>query len=145
MLRTMAQQLLGSFPLVSSTSPLVQGGALAATLVFTFVLSEVVLRAYVQWLKKNGESTTSQTQGSGSKTGADGVGFVIGKCENLIIFSLISLGQYEALGLVLAAKSIARMQDMKTNPSYYLAGTLLNFVCSMLGGILARALVLGFS
>lgn len=79
-----------------------------------------------------------------SETRADGVGRVIGKCENFVVFVLVCLGQYEALGLVLAAKSIARMQDMKSNPSYYLAGTLLNFVCSLAGGLVARALVLGF-
>lgn len=70
-------------------------------------------------------------------------GSVIGKCENFIIITLVLLGTYEGIGLVLAAKSIARMEAVKKYPSYYLGGTLVNMCWSITVGLVVRALVIG--
>ncbi|HYE63616.1 MAG TPA: hypothetical protein VD997_16615 [Phycisphaerales bacterium] len=140
----MSQKITDLFPVATGLDPWWQLIVLGGALLFTFGLSEAVMRTYISWLEQHGGQPGRRDMTNGSTTDAGGVGVVIGKCENLIVFSLVCLGQYEALGLVLAAKSIARMQDMKSNPSYYLAGTLLNFVCSLVGGLIARALVLGF-
>ncbi len=73
---------------------------------------------------------------------ADG-GRIIGKCENVLCITLVLMGQYEGLGLVLAAKSIARMEQVKQNASYYLGGTLVNVTWSVFWGLVARGLTVG--
>lgn len=110
-------------------------GALTATLIG----SELIMRWYVRRYVKS----TVAEPGTESPTDTAGAGRVIGKCENIIIFVLVMLGHFDGLGFVLAAKSIARMDAMRKNPSYYLGGTLVNFVWSMLVGLLARVLVVG--
>lgn len=63
-------------------------------------------------------------------------GRVIGKCENVLVLTLVFLGAYTALGLVFAAKSIVRREDMTSrDTSYYLAGTLVNFTYSIVVGV----------
>ena len=39
-------------------------------------------------------------------------GFVVGKCENLLILTFMFLNAYTALALVFAAKAIVRREDM---------------------------------
>jgi hypothetical protein len=59
-------------------------------------------------------------------------GKVIGKCENVLVLTLIVANAYTALGLIFAAKSIVRKEDMSSDDTtYYLAGTLLNFTYSV--------------
>lgn len=70
-------------------------------------------------------------------------GQVIGKCENLLGITLVLLGSYESLGLVLAAKSISRLELAKERPSYYLGGTLVNLTWTVFMGMVARFLVVG--
>lgn len=56
-------------------------------------------------------------------------GRLIGTLERLIIISLMSMGQYSAIGLVLTVKSIARYSKISDDPEfaeYYLVGTLLS-------------------
>lgn len=56
----------------------------------------------------------------------------IGVLERLILFMLIAMNQYAALGLVLAAKSIARYDKITKDEKfaeYYLLGTLLSTAC----------------
>jgi len=55
------------------------------------------------------------------------VGALIGSLERLIVVILISVGQYAAIGFILAAKSIARynkISEDKQFAEYYLLGTL---------------------
>ena len=59
------------------------------------------------------------------------VGGFIGLLERLIILVLLSVNQYSAIGLVLAAKSIARYDKISKDQSfaeYYLLGTLLSTI-----------------
>ncbi|MBP7149452.1 MAG: hypothetical protein KBD01_18140 [Acidobacteria bacterium] len=69
---------------------------------------------------------------------------VIGKCENIIAVSLILLGEETGLALIFTAKSLVRSDDIKRNPGFYLGGTLVNFVWSVLVAGIARVLVAGF-
>ncbi len=59
------------------------------------------------------------------------MGKIIGKCENIIILTLIYVGQFTGLALVFAAKNIARQKAMSENASFYLAGTMINFTASL--------------
>ena len=63
-------------------------------------------------------------------------GRVIGKCENVLVLTLVFVGAYTALGLVFAAKSIVRREDMSSgDTTWYLAGTLVNFTYSIVVGV----------
>jgi len=59
-------------------------------------------------------------------------GVVVGKCENILIFTFMVLGAYTALGLVFAAKAAIRMNDARREPLFYLAGTMVNVTYSIL-------------
>lgn len=66
-------------------------------------------------------------------------GRFIGGLERVIILTLVLIGQYEAIGLLIASKSILRMKDSPAGVSqseYVLAGTLLSFGIAVLIGII---------
>lgn len=65
-------------------------------------------------------------------------GAVIGKCENILALSFILAGEATGLALIFAAKSIVRKDEIQKNPSYYLGGTLVNLVWSVLMGYALR-------
>ncbi len=71
------------------------------------------------------------------------LGGLIGKCENLIIVTFILLDATTALALVFTAKALVRRQDIQEDPGYFLGGTLINFVWSLLVAGLARLLIAG--
>ena len=73
-------------------------------------------------------------------TGQRDTGRVIGKCENVLVLTLVIVGAYTALGLVFAAKSLVRRQDMSSgDTTWYLAGTLVNFTYSIVVGVVTVA------
>ena len=61
-------------------------------------------------------------------------GKLIGITERLLTLSLILLGQYESVGLIIAAKSILRFNATQKN-EYVLIGTLLSFGIATFTGI----------
>jgi hypothetical protein len=66
-------------------------------------------------------------------------GKLIGIMERLLTLALILMGQYGAVGLIIAAKSILRFKDTRQN-EYILVGTLLSFGLAVLPGILISQL-----
>lgn len=68
---------------------------------------------------------------------ADGdTGWLIGRLENVLVLTLVLLGQYTALSIIFAAKSWVRHEDTASGDStYYLAGTLVNFTYSIAVGM----------
>lgn len=75
--------------------------------------------------------------------GFKGAGSTIGYLERLLTLTFVLLGEYEALALILAAKSIARFQELKERKfaEYYLIGTLSSILFAMLVGIFASWLL----
>jgi hypothetical protein len=69
------------------------------------------------------------------------VGAIVGKTENVLVFTFVVVDAYVALSIIFAAKSIVRREDMKQNSLFYLAGTLVNFTYSLLAGLLAEWLL----
>jgi len=69
------------------------------------------------------------------------VGFVIGKCENLLILTFMLLGDYTALAIIFAAKAIVRREDMSKNSIYFLAGTMVNVTYSLMVGVVVKVLL----
>lgn len=116
--------------------PVVEGfwyklSILIAGLAVTMLLSGVVVRGALGISKP-----------AGPKNGRD-VHALIGKCENFIAYVLILAGQETGLALIFAAKSLVRAEDIKKDPSFFLGGTLVNFVWSMLVAVIVRVLLIG--
>lgn len=72
-----------------------------------------------------------------------GAGHVIGVLERTLALTLVLLGQWGALGLILAAKSVARFKELedRTFSEYYLLGTLTSVTVAVAVGLLVRALL----
>src|SRR5690554_2793437 len=64
-------------------------------------------------------------------------GKLIGITERFLALALILLGQYEVVGLIIAAKSILRFRETQKS-EYVLVGTLLSFGIATLVGILIK-------
>lgn len=63
-------------------------------------------------------------------------GALIGTVERWLILVFVYLGRYEALGLLIAAKSIIRFSESQTNKTeYVLAGTLMSILIAVLCGL----------
>ena len=63
-------------------------------------------------------------------------GHVIGNVERMLSLVFVLLGQYEAIGFLLAAKSLLRFRETDTVKSeYVLVGTLLSFGIAILLGV----------
>jgi hypothetical protein len=66
-------------------------------------------------------------------------GRLIGMLERLLLFTLALLGQWGAVGFILAAKSVARFDKLKRQDyaDYYLIGTLASLLVAVLSGLAA--------
>lgn len=65
-------------------------------------------------------------------------GALIGNLERVLTIIFVMIGQYEAIGFIIAAKSILRFKDTDTaKTEYVLAGTFLSFGIALLCGLLA--------
>ncbi|WP_435065305.1 hypothetical protein [Halobaculum sp. EA56] len=119
----------------------------AATVGDVLVVGTVYLAGYVALLATSSpvvgyflERWTGTDLSSGIDADQRDTGRVIGKCENVLVLTLVFVGAYTALGLVFAAKSIVRREDMTSgDTTWYLAGTLVNFTYSIVVGVATSA------
>jgi len=70
-------------------------------------------------------------------------GFLVGKCENILLFILVIYNAFTALSIVFAAKTIVRIEDLGSDEEdkkslFYLAGTFVNVTYSILLALLAK-------
>lgn len=74
-----------------------------------------------------------------------GTGHLIGALERFLALTLVLLGQWGALGFIIAAKSIARFKELENREfaEYYLVGTLTSIIVAMTTGLLVRTLLAG--
>ena len=68
-------------------------------------------------------------------------GFIIGKCENLLILTFMILEAYTALALIFAAKTVVRKEDLNKNSLFFLAGTMINVTYSIMIGLIIKILI----
>ena len=75
--------------------------------------------------------------------GIEEAGKLIGIFERAIVVILVFEGAYSALGLIIAAKSIARFNRLKERETaeYYLVGTLASVSFAIAAGVLTNFLV----
>lgn len=65
-------------------------------------------------------------------------GALIGNLERILTIIFVIIGQYEAIGFIIAAKSILRFKETDTaKTEYVLAGTFLSFGIALVCGLLA--------
>lgn len=70
-------------------------------------------------------------------------GRAIGALERALALTLVLLGEYTAVGWIIAAKSLARFKQLEDREfaEYFLVGTLASFMLALLGGIGIRILL----
>lgn len=79
---------------------------------------------------------------SGKENSLPNAGRVIGNMERMLSLVFVMLGQYEAIGFLLAAKSLLRFRETDTVKSeYVLVGTLLSFGIAILVGVAVKLLI----
>lgn len=79
---------------------------------------------------------------SGKEQSLPNAGRVIGNVERMLTLVFVMLGQYEAIGFLLAAKSLLRFRETDTVKSeYVLVGTLLSFSIAILMGVAVKLLI----
>jgi hypothetical protein len=79
---------------------------------------------------------------NGKEQSLPNAGRVIGNVERMLTLVFVMLGQYEAIGFLLAAKSLLRFREIDTVKSeYVLVGTLLSFGIAILMGVAVKLLI----
>ena len=99
---------------------------------------------------KNVISIWSPENASQNDTSLQNAGNYIGMLERLLIFCFLVTNHFEAIGFLLAAKSIFRFGDLKEATDrklteYVLIGTLLSFGIAIFVGLLVQYLLVHFS
>ncbi len=82
-------------------------------------------------------SVVIEKEGTGKDESLEKAGRLIGRLERFLILTFIILKQYEAIGLLVAAKSIFRFSESRKVGEYVLIGTLLSFTIAILVGLIA--------
>ncbi len=76
-------------------------------------------------------------------------GKTIGMIERILVLTFILISQYQAIGFLIAAKSVFRFGDLKESgqrkrTEYILIGTLISFACSIGLGLITKYLMVLF-
>ena len=134
--------LLGVWRLLVEWDPGI--GDAPAGWVAPFVVATVVAGA-LAFAARGGSAIVSATLAGLDPTlepeetppGLKGSGRLIGILERITAVILILLGQWAALGLLMAAKSIARFEELKERrfAEYYLVGTLTSLLVAIVVGL----------
>ncbi len=109
-------------------------------LVFITAVAGMIIQMLMQqWAKELGDGADQSLRKAGK---------YIGILERLFIFIFVIYGQWEAIGFLLAAKSIFRFGDLKEAKDrklteYMLIGTLLSFGMATIIGLWMRYLIVG--
>jgi len=89
-------------------------------------------------IKFSTQNLIQQAHGDNVKRG----GRLIGIFERIIIYTLVLLNQYEAIGFLITGKSILRFADgQKKETEYVLVGTMLSYALAILMGALVNLLL----
>ncbi|PYP38504.1 MAG: hypothetical protein DMD34_06380 [Gemmatimonadetes bacterium] len=70
-------------------------------------------------------------------------GRTVGSLERALALTLVLLGEYSAVGWIIAAKSLARFKQLEDREfaEYFLVGTLASFLLAVLVGLGTRILL----
>jgi hypothetical protein len=116
---------------------IIKGGIVLIGYFVTFLITNILIKKIIlrgkQTIDVNNDGELNETD---SKIIRDG--YIIGKCENIIILSFVLAGEVTGLALIFAAKSLARQKDINDNSGFFLAGTLVNFTASLVLGFILK-------
>lgn len=99
------------------------------------ILIKNIFRTFSIDIPKINDLDKPQEDASIHETSLPNAGKLIGIMERFLVLALILVGQFSAVGLIIAAKSILRFRSTVKN-EYILVGTLLSFGIAVLIGIL---------
>jgi hypothetical protein len=112
-----------------------------------FIVASVLRRYHLPTGESSteaGEEDAEEREGHSAPTlpAAPGMGRLIGVLERLLVVLFAFEQAWAGLGMLLAAKSIARFKDLEKRPfaEYYLIGTLTSFLVAISSALLWRAL-----
>jgi Protein of unknown function (DUF3307) len=88
-----------------------------------------------QWRKKSDPHSSSKTPG------LDRGGLLIGRLERFLILTFVLLNHYEAIGFLIAAKSVFRFSELHEQAEYIIIGSMASFSIAVALGIGARYLL----
>lgn len=88
-------------------------------------------------------SVPASTPASPTEPDAERGGRTIGMFERVIIFTLVLLGEYSAIGFLITGKSIIRFaqSNEKIRSEYVLVGTMASYAVAILAGVLVNWLL----
>lgn len=107
--------------------------AMIVTVVFCFWPANFYIGEFLKIIKVNKRINEPNENKNVSKSTLD-ASRVIGSIERVLIILFVWLGQYSAIGFLIAAKSVMRFPEMGkgNNAEYYLVGSLLSFGVAIL-------------
>ncbi|QGY47027.1 DUF3307 domain-containing protein [Maribellus comscasis] len=111
--------------------------AVVAAFVFCAKPSNIFIKYIFEAFSIETPEENSENPGEQSLPNA---GKLIGIIERFLALALIIMGQYQAVGLIIAAKSILRFNGVQKS-EYVLIGTLLSFGIAAFSGILVNMIV----
>ena len=71
-----------------------------------------------------------------------GTGRIIGKCENILVYLFVLLGEHTALAILFTAKALVRKEDIRKDSLYFLAGMMVNVTYSVVVAVLVQLVLL---
>lgn len=102
--------------------------AVACALILCTKPANILIKSILKWYEIEVPSSEKKKANDLNNAGA-----LIGSVERIIILFLMLLGQYEAVGFVIAAKSLMRFKDSEgARAEYVLVGTLLSLLVAMI-------------
>lgn len=120
--------------------------ALACAILFCTSPANYLIRETLAEFKidtRNSKKRSGQSANYRSKL--KNAGALIGTMERLLILLFVLIGNYEAAGLTVAAKSILRFKDDEgPRTEFVLVGTLLSFLIAVCTAVVVLALVFDF-
>lgn len=105
----------------------------AGGLLFLVATSGVVFKRSLSWADDGYPERVSQQDRD--------IGLLIGKAENLLLFTLVLAGAYTGIAVIFAAKGLIRQEQIENDDLYYFAGTFINVTYSVVVAALVSALL----
>lgn len=94
----------------------------------------------------NGAASDNGAAGDNGAPSALRAGRVVGTLERWLLTTLVVIGQFGLIGLVLTAKSVARYRKISDDPvfaEYYLLGTMYSTLMAVIAGLTLKAILGG--
>ena len=109
-------------------------------------VSYIISKATVKWRQEVEDAiaaSDSDQAAAGTKDSLDKAGMYIGMFERVLVLIFVLTDQFEAIGFLIAAKSILRFSDRtehkpRKQTEYVLIGTLISFTVTIVLGLLMK-------